>query len=79
MARRLADACLNRSWGDQQRIGGSGFMYKASRPYLTVSITALVVAILVSLAAIFIRSVVALEMDSKNAADALLELRKSLP
>jgi hypothetical protein len=54
-------------------------MYKASRPYLTVSITALVVAILVSLAAIFIRSVVALEMDSKNAADALLELRKSLP
>jgi hypothetical protein len=54
------------------------FMYKESKNYLSVAVTALVVAILVSLAAIFVRSVVA--MDGKIAADATaLELRKSLP
>jgi len=53
-------------------------MYKESNTHLTAAVTALVVAILLSLTAIFVRSVVA--MDSKNAADgAVLELRKSLP
>jgi hypothetical protein len=53
-------------------------MYKETKNYLSVAVTALVVAILVSLAAIFVRSVVA--MDGKIAADATaLELRKSLP
>jgi hypothetical protein len=55
-------------------------MYKASKRYLTVSVSALVVAILFSLAAILVRSVVAPEMDGKIAADGTaLELRKSLP
>jgi hypothetical protein len=52
-------------------------MYKETKNYLSVAVTALVVAILVSLAAIFVRSVVA--MDGKIAADGTaLELRKSL-
>ena len=53
-------------------------MYNASRRYLTAAAIGLVVAILLSLAAILIRSVAALEIDGKAAAD-LLELRKSLP
>jgi len=53
-------------------------MYKESKAYLTATVTALVVAILLSLTAIFVRSVVA--MDGKIAADGTaLELRKSLP
>jgi hypothetical protein len=80
MARRLGDACSRGSWANQQRIAGSGFMYKASKRYLTLSVSALVVAILFSLAAILVRSVVAPEMDGKIAADGTaLELRKSLP
>ena len=50
-------------------------MYKESKTYLTAAVTALVVAILFSLTAILVRSVVA--MDGKIAAD--VELRKSLP
>jgi hypothetical protein len=53
-------------------------MYKASKRYLTVSVSTLVVAILISLAAILVRGVVA--MDGEIAADGtVLELRKSLP
>jgi hypothetical protein len=52
--------------------------YKASKRYLTVSVSALVVAILFLLAAILVRSVV--EMDGRITADGtVLELRKSLP
>jgi hypothetical protein len=55
-------------------------MYKASRQYLTVSVTALVVATLFLLTAIFVRSVVGPEMDGKMATDGTtLELRRSLP
>jgi hypothetical protein len=55
-------------------------MYKASKQYLTVSVSALVVAILFLLAAILVRTVVAPEMDGKIAADGTaLELKKSLP
>jgi hypothetical protein len=55
-------------------------MYKASRRYLTVSVSALVVAILFSLTAIIVRSVAAPEMDGKITADGTtMELRKSLP
>lgn len=55
-------------------------MYKASKQYLTVSVTALVVATLFLLTAIFVRSVVSSEMDGKMTADrTTLELRKSLP
>lgn len=50
-------------------------MYKESKTYLTAAVTVLVVAILFSLTAILVRSVVA--MDGKIAAD--VELRKSLP
>ena len=53
-------------------------MHKGSNTYLTAAVTALVVAILFSLTAIFVRSVVA--MDGKIAADGTaLESRKSLP
>jgi hypothetical protein len=55
-------------------------MYKASKQYLTVSVTALVVATLFLLTAIFVRSVMTSEMDSKVTADGTTsELRKSLP
>jgi hypothetical protein len=56
-------------------------MYEALRQYLTAAaVSALVVAILFSLAAILVRSVVAPEMDGKIAADGTaVELRKSLP
>ena len=55
-------------------------MYKASRQYLTVSVTALVIATLFLLTAIFIRSVVTPEIDGKMGADrSTLELRRSLP
>jgi len=55
-------------------------MYKASKQYLTVSVTALIVATLFLLTAIFVRSVVTPEMDGKIAADGTtLELRRSLP
>ena len=53
-------------------------MYKKSNTYLTAAATALAVAILFSLTAILIRSVVA--MDGTIAADGMvLELRKSQP
>ena len=53
-------------------------MYKAPKQYLTASVSTLVVAILISLAAILVRGVLA--MDGKIAADGtVLELRKSLP
>jgi len=53
-------------------------MYKESKAYLTAAVTALVVAILFSLTAILVRSVVA--MDGNLGADGtVLELRKSLP
>ena len=55
-------------------------MYKASKQYLTVSVTALIVATLFLLTAIFVRSVVTPEMDGKISADGTtLELRRSLP
>ena len=53
-------------------------MYKESKTYLTAAVTALVVAILFSLTAILVRSLVA--MDGNLAADGtVIELRKSLP
>jgi hypothetical protein len=67
MALRLGHACSRGPWGDQQRIAGSGFMYEASKRYLTVSVSALIVAILFSLAAILVRSVEA--MDGKITKD----------
>jgi hypothetical protein len=55
-------------------------MYKASKQYLTVSVSVLVIAILFLLAAILVRTVVATKMDGKIAADGTaLELKKSLP
>jgi hypothetical protein len=55
-------------------------MYKASKRSLTVSAGVLVMAILFSLAAIIVRTVMAPEMDDKIAADGTsLELRRSLP
>jgi hypothetical protein len=54
-------------------------MYKASKQYLTVSVTALIVATLFLLTAIFIRSVVTSEMDGKTTDRTTLELRRSLP
>jgi hypothetical protein len=55
-------------------------MYKASKRYLTVSVSTLIVAILISLATILVRGVVVPAMDGKIAADGtVLELRKSLP
>jgi hypothetical protein len=59
---------------------GAAFMYKASKRYLTVSVSTLIVAILISLATILVRGVVVPAMDGKIAADGtVLELRKSLP
>ena len=55
-------------------------MSKTSNRYLTVPVSALIVAILVSLAAILASSVSAPEMGGKVAADqADFVLRKSLP
>jgi hypothetical protein len=55
-------------------------MDKASKRYLTASVSVLVAAILFSLAAIIVRGVAAPEMDGKMTADGtVLELRKSLP
>jgi hypothetical protein len=55
-------------------------MYKTSKRYLTASVTTLVVAIIISLAAILVHGVVLPGMDGKIAADGtVLELRKSLP
>ena len=55
-------------------------MYKTSKRYLTASVSALVVAILFSLAAIIVRSVAAPELEAKISADGTtLELRRSLP
>jgi hypothetical protein len=48
------------------RITGEAVLYKASKQYLTATVTGLVVAILLSLAAILIRSIAAPEMDGKN-------------
>jgi hypothetical protein len=80
MALRLDDACSRWPWGGITCNAGSGFMYKASKRYLAVSVSALIVAIVFSLAAIIVRSVAAPEMDGKITADGTtLELRKSLP
>jgi hypothetical protein len=55
-------------------------MSKTSNRYLTVSASVLIVAILVSLAAILVSSVSAPEMGGKATADqADFVLRKSLP
>ncbi len=53
-------------------------MYKASKRSLTVSVSTLVVGILILLAAIVVRSVVAMD-GNRAAAGTLLELRKSVP
>lgn len=75
---RLAEALLARVLEGSTAHRRERIMYKESKTYLTAAVTALVVAILFSLAAIFVRSVVA--MDGKITADgAVLELRKSLP
>jgi hypothetical protein len=80
MALRFSDVCSRWPWGGIKCNAGSGFMYKASRRYLAVSVSALVVAIVFLLAAIVVRSVAAPEMDGKITADGTtLELRKSLP
>jgi hypothetical protein len=47
---------------------GEAVLYKASEKYLTATITGLVVAILLSLAAILIRGIAAPEMDGKISA-----------
>lgn len=53
-------------------------MYEASKQYLTVSAGTLVVAILISLAAIIVRGVVAPAMEGNIAADStVMELSKS--
>jgi hypothetical protein len=63
--------------GRIQRIAGVAYVQRVEH-YLTAAVTALVVAIVFSLTAIFVRSVVA--MDGKLAADGTaLELRKSQP
>jgi hypothetical protein len=55
-------------------------MYKASKRSLTVSVSALIVAIVFLLAAILVRSVATAEMDGKMTADGTaLELKRSLP
>ena len=55
-------------------------MYNASKRSLAVSVSALIAAILVSLAAILVRSVSAPEMGGKITADGSnLDLRRSLP
>jgi hypothetical protein len=55
-------------------------MYKASKQYLAVSVSALVVSILFLLGAVLVCSILAHKMDGKIAADAaVLELKKSLP
>jgi hypothetical protein len=46
-------------------------LHRASKQYLTATVSALVVAILFSLTAIVIRSVAAPEMDGKISADAV--------
>jgi hypothetical protein len=80
MALRLGDACSHRSLADQQRIVGSVFMYKASKQYLAVSVSALVFSILFLLGAILVCTIRAPKMDGNLAADAtILELKKSLP
>jgi hypothetical protein len=55
-------------------------MYKASKLYLTASVTALVAENLFSLVAIILRGIVIPEIDDKIPADGTaLELRNSLP
>ena len=49
-------------------------MQKASKRYLTAAVSGLVVAIVLALAAILVRGVVA--MEGKISADSALELRK---
>jgi hypothetical protein len=46
-------------------------LHKASKQYLTATVTGLVIAILFSLTAIIVRSVAAPEMDGKISADAV--------
>jgi hypothetical protein len=46
-------------------------LHRASKQYLTATVSALVVAILFSLTAIVVRSVAAPEMDGKISADAV--------
>src|SRR5665647_1125643 len=50
-------------------LSGAAQMYEASKRYLTVSAGTLVVAIIISLAAIIVRGVVVPGMDGKIAAD----------
>jgi hypothetical protein len=50
------------------RITGKAVLYKASKQYLTATVTGLVVAILLSLAAILIRGIAAPEIDGKISA-----------
>jgi hypothetical protein len=76
IAPRVGDA--ERALGETTPHRRERLMYNASKRYLTAAVSGLLVAILLSLAAILVRSVAALEMDGKVAADAL-ELRKSLP
>jgi hypothetical protein len=52
-------------------ITGGAVLHKASKQYLTATVTGLVVAILFSLAAIIVRSIAAPEMDGKISADAV--------
>jgi hypothetical protein len=59
---------------------GGGLMHKASKQYLAVSVSALVVSILFLLGAILVCTILAPKMDGNLAADAtVLELKKSLP
>jgi hypothetical protein len=55
-------------------------MYRASKRYVTATVSALIVAILFSLAAILARSVVMPELDGKIATDGTTQQpRRSLP
>jgi hypothetical protein len=51
------------------KVGGA-VLHKASKQYLTATVTGLVVAILFPLTAIIVRSIAASEMDGKISADA---------
>jgi hypothetical protein len=68
-APRLAP--LRRPWGRDHAALQGERLYKASKQYLTATVTGLVVAILFSLTAIIVRSIAAPEMDGKISADAV--------
>jgi hypothetical protein len=75
-APRLAP--LRRPWGRDHAHHGGAALYKASKRYLTATVTGLVVAILLSLTAILVRGIAAPEMDGKISADSR-GLRRSPP